>query len=524
MSRRAAPMSQDERFQLVLRRLIAVDEARDSLLRFTKLVNPTPTHPDDPDYSLYTAEVFHEAVAAALEELEKGVYSRLIINIPPRHGKTQLASKSFIPWYSGRNPNNSTIFGTYNEKFAIDIGRAVRDVFQHPAYAQIFPDVVLRDNSQAADRLQTMQGGLLAFVGRGGTTTGRGGDLLVVDDPVKDSKEADSPTIRDSMWTWFTRIIGSRMMSDQARVLLIQTRWHEDDIVGRLTDPRNDYYDEDNARQWKVIDLPALAREDDVLGRAVGEPLWPKRFGKTFLEAQRKQDPRGFSALYQGRPSPDQGAFFRAEWFQEYKKGQLPKNLRVYAASDHAVSTLQGRDKTALVVVGVDDDDNIWVLPQSQLRQMDAHAAVESMLGLIREHKPLFWWAERGQISKAIGPFLRKRMLEEGVNASIIEVTPSADKRTRAQSFHGRMAMGKVWFPSFAPWYAEARDQILKFPFDSHDDFVDALSYIGLGLAQQTAPSPTRKSKFIKTGTFGDLLRQRRDAERSRRSSRNGGW
>lgn len=527
MPARVAPKVQtrDERLRAVLLRLLAVDKARVDLIAFTKLMRPTPDEPDDATRSQYQDERFHRVMAAGLEELEKGNFKRLIITIPPRHGKTELASKSFIAWFVGRQPRKSVIFGTYNEKFSGDIGRAVRDTMRHPAYAQVFPDARLKEDSQAADRLETTLGGVLAFVGRGGTTTGRGGDLLVVDDPVKDRMEANSPTIRDSMWAWFNQIIGTRMMDDQARVLLIQTRWHEDDIVGRITDPRNDFYDEDIAAGWKIIDLPALARDNDVLGRAEGESLWPTRFSKAFMAEKRKQDPAGFSALYQGRPSPETGSFFQLPWLRTYRPRDLPKGLRIYCSSDHAVSLKQGRDKTVLMVVGVDAEDNIYVLPDTIMRQMEANTAVEAMLSLIQRRKPLYWWAERGQVSKSIGPFLRKRMLEEGTFASIIEVTPVQDKQTRAQSIQGRMAMGKVYFPETAGWWPEARDQMLKFPHDSHDDFVDALAYIGLGLGQQTSFQPIKRKSENRPNTFGALLAERRAHERSVRFGQNkGGW
>lgn len=517
-------MSAVTRKSLVLRRLLAIEEAKEDLIRFARLMQPTPKEPDDADKSLYSAERFHRVMAAGLEELEKGTYTRLIINLPPRHGKTQLASKSFIPWFAGRQPHKSVIFGTYNEKFSTDIGRAVRDMMTHPAYRQVFPDTGLKEDSQAADRLETTAGGVLAFVGRGGTTTGRGGDLLVVDDPIKDRQEADSPTIRDTTWTWFNQVVGTRMMDDRARVLLIQTRWHEDDLVGRLTDPQNDYYDEEIAKKWKIIELPAIARQDDVLGRKEGEALWPSRFGVPFLKDQQRQDPRGFSALYQGRPSPEQGMFFRSEWLQTYRPSQLPKGLRYYCASDHAISMKQGRDKTCLLAVGVDENDDIWVLPDTVVRQMEAHTAVDAMLTMIRHRRPLFWWAERGQVSKSIGPFLRKRMVEEGVFCSIIEMTPVLDKQSRAQSIQGRMAMRKVHFPETAIWWPEARDQILKFPHDQHDDIVDALAYIGLGLGQQTSFQPVKRRSEHAPNTFGAMLAERRRQERAAKLSSSGGW
>jgi len=512
----------EKRYELVLKRLIAVIDAKDNMLAFTRLMMPTPDNRDDPDYSRYDAQRFHKVMCAGLEELEKGAIKRLIISLPPRHGKTQLASKMFPAWYMGRRPWDSLIFGTYNEKFSQDVGRAVREIMLSPAYAQVFPDAILKVNSVASDRMETVQGGIMAFVGRGGTTTGRGGHCLIIDDPLKDRHEADSPTIRDTLWTWFTQVIASRLMDENGRIMLIQTRWHQDDLVGRLTDPTNTYYDQDEAKEWRIIDMPALAdsQDGDVMGRKEGEALWPGRFGRDFLLGLQRRDTRGFSALYQGRPSPAGGAFFSSRWLNTYQPKELPPNLRVYAASDHAVALKQTSDKTCLMMAGVDEDSTIWILPDLVWRQMSAEQAVEAMIRLMRAHKPVFWWAEKSHISKAIGPFLRKRMLETKTYCSIIEMQPVADKQTRAQSIQGRMSMGKVRFPERAPWWPMARDQMLKFPYDSHDDFVDSLAYIGLGLALQVGAGPVRPSARVnEEGTFGWMKMEREMAERSVRQT-----
>jgi predicted phage terminase large subunit-like protein len=277
---------------------------------------------------------------------------------------------------------------------------------------------------------------------------------------------------------------------------------------------------------WEVIDLPALAVEGDPLGRKPGEALWPERFPASYLLEQQRLDPRGFQALFQGRPSTEQGTFFQAGQMRTYKPDELPKNLRYYVASDHAVSTKQDRDRTAIIPVGVDEDDNIYVLPDVVWTHLAADRAVETMLGLIQKYKPLFWWAERGQISKSIGPFLRKRMNEERVYCSIVEVTPAADKLTRAQAIHGRMSMGKVLFPAYASWWPDARDQLLKFPYGAHDDFVDALAYIGLGLTEQVSASIMRvAAKAAKRGTLEWLkATTRREELRRREKAANAGW
>jgi predicted phage terminase large subunit-like protein len=521
-----APCPQTERRARLIERLLAAMDAKDDVLKFTKLVMPDPDDADDVKRSQYQDAKHHRVIAAALEEVEAGRITRLIINCPPRHGKTELASKKFIPWYVGRRPTESVIFGTYNQTYAEDVGKAVRDVIRHPGYGQAFPDMALKKGSEATDRLETEGGGILAFVGRGGTTTGRGGHLLVIDDPIKDRAEANSPTIRDRCWTWFTQVIGTRMMTEEARVVVIQTRWHEDDIVGRLTDPTNDYYDPEEAARWKIIDLPALAMEDDPLGRKPGEPLWPERFGRGFLLERQRQDAAGFSALYQGRPTPQGGAFFQHDWIKTYKPNQLPKDLRYYIASDHAVSLAQNRDKSCFIPIGIDNDDNIYVLPDVWWRQASADQAVDGMLSLISKYRPIYWWAERTHISKSIGPFLRKRMQEEGMFCAVVEVVPIQDKQTRAQSIQGRMAMGKVFFPERAAWWPAARDELLKFPAGQHDDFVDALAYVGLGLNYLIGAQPaSRDTKFARPGTFGALMREsNRARQESALSRKTGGW
>lgn len=514
-----------ERHARLLERLIAIKRIEaGELLPFVTLTMPVPDDPDDVHRSLYEAAAVHRYVARPLELVAQGKLKRLIVSLPPRIGKTELVAKRFIPFYAGHNPMHSIIFGTYNDKFSMDVGRAVRDVIQHPATAQAFPNLALKTDSAAADRLETTRGGVLAFVGRGGTTTGRGADCLILDDVFKDSAEADSPTIRDNAWEWFNRVAATRLMTDNGSIVLIGTRWHPSDVIGRLTDPANDYYDPEEARQWTFVDLPALAREDDPLGRKEGEALWPERFGREFLLSIQRRDPRGFSALYQGRPNPESGTFFEEKWLRTYQPNELPENLRIYAASDHAVSLVKGSDKTCLIVVGVDEQDNIWVMPDTIWRNVNAEQAVEAMLVLIRRHKPLLWWAERGHISKSLGPFLRKRMLEEQVYCTVVEVQPLRDKQTRAQSLQGRMASGKIRFPARAHWWPAAREEMLAFPHGAHDDFVDAMSYVGLGMMSQTHAPMRRPVSDTKPFTFGWLKAQQRAEAAEARSARAGGW
>jgi predicted phage terminase large subunit-like protein len=156
--------------------------------------------------------------------------------------------------------------------------------------------------------------------------------------------------------------------------------------------------------------------------------------------------------------------------------------LRYYAASDHAVSLEQKRDKTCMGVIGIDDKEDIWILPDLVWRQIDGETQVEAMLDLMQRYRPQTWWAEKGHISLSIGPFLRKRMNETKTYVAIDERVPTRDKMTRSQAIQARMSMKKVHFPAFAGWYSDAVDELLNFPNGRNDDFVDFISWVGIGL------------------------------------------
>jgi predicted phage terminase large subunit-like protein len=200
------------------------------------------------------------------------------------------------------------------------------------------------------------------------------------------------------------------------------------------------------------------------------------------------------------------------------------ETMRFYAASDHAVSQAQAADKTCLMCVGVDQADHIWVMPDLVWARLDSHAAVEGMVAMMERYKPQFWWAEAGAIGKSIGPFLRKRMLEKRVFCAIDPIPPVADKQQRAQSIQARSAMKMVHFPTWTRWWAEAQDQLLKFPNAQHDDFVDTLALIGLGLSKMRPRQRQVKKEPPKTGTYGEMIEEtkRREGVLERKRSLDG--
>lgn len=515
----------------LLERLKIAAEAREHLLAYMKFVMPDPTDPGDVRKSAYEPARVHVAVADVLTKflkqellLEDGTVCRqLIFCKPPRHGKSQLATKGLAAWASGRHPDWDIAIASYSDTMATDFGADIRAFLTSKQHQQAFPQHRLRRGGTAKDNIQTEQGGRMVAVGRGGALTGRGMALGLGDDLFKDHEEARSQTIRDAAWNWFTKVFMTRRMGPKL-VLLTMTRWHSDDVIGRITDPENPHYNAIEAKKWKIIRLPALAEEDDPLGRSVGEPLWPERFDLEFLQSQQRLDPLGFAALYQQRPTVADGVLFRRENIQRYDPKDLPDNLRYYCTSDHAVGTKQRNDPSCFGKGGVDPQDNLW-LTELFWQRVPTDQAVEAMLQMATgKTAPLLWWAERGHITQSIGPFLRKRMAETGTYINLVEITPSQDKETRAQSIAARVAMGKVFIPK-GPIWDRLVEEMLAFPNGIHDDGVDMLSLFGLGLSSQFGskgkkPQPAQP----KFGTLGWVKEQDKWAARQRARADRGGF
>lgn len=513
--------AQDQEIAL-LERALKAKQSQDDLLTFTKFTMPDPIAPNDVHKSRYEDAPFHRAIARHLEQMERGEFKQLILTLPPRAGKTQLATKSFTSWFMGRNPYENVAITTYSDTMAEDYGADIRHIMGSTQFKQVFPNFRLRRGGASKSNIQTEAGGRVVCVGVGGALTGRGAGLLCIDDPIKNFDDARSQTMRDSAWEWFTKVAMTRRMSKKL-VLIIMTRWHSDDLVGRLTDPENPHYNAIEAKSWKIINIPAIAEENDPLGRKPGEALWPERYDLEFLAQQQRLDPLGFAALYQQRPTVADGVLFRRENIQRYHAKDVPENLRYYAASDHAVGTKQRNDPSCFGIAGVDTQDNLY-LTDLFWERVPTDRAVEQMLLMNSLRRPLIWWAEKGHISQSIGPFLRKRMMEEQNYINIREVTPKDDKETRAQSIAGRVAMGKLYVPYGAVW-DKAIEEMLAFPNGVHDDFVDMLSLFGLGLQSQISASrPTPIKQPPKFGSLAWVKENDKWADEKRKARAAGGF
>lgn len=520
----AAAIENLEYYERLLEYELALLNASEDLVTFAEVTMPHKKYPDDITKSRYQAARHHHVMGDLMMEVEAGDRLKVILNLPPRHGKSELCTKRMCAWFSGRHPELDVIVATYNRDFAEDFGKEVREIVRSKRFQQIFPEYSLVMGGEASDHLITNMGGNLYFLGKRSPTTGRGADLILVDDPTKDDKDVKHDTFRDDCWEWFTQTLLTRRHHDQCAVVLTQTRWHEDDLVGRITDDTNIKYSEIFSNGFEMVNLPALAIEDDPLGREVGDPLWPERFGLDYLNEMQGANPVSFSALYQCDPTPATGVYYQADEIHTYKRGELPDNLTIYAASDHAVGTKQLNDPTCMGTYGVCDQGNAYVLPHLVWRRIDTKTAVAEMIKIMKDQKPVFWYAEKGHISKSIGPFLSVEKKEAGVHCPVIEDHPIGDKIQRAQSARGAAAQGKILFPEDAPWWPKAKKELLKFPNARHDDFVDFVSIIGMKLNSQITPSKRRRATEYKEGTFGHMLEgfKRQDRMTKRIEARRG--
>ena len=460
-------------------------------------------------------------IAERLEAVARGEIKRLRIHMPPRHGKSELASKRFPAWFMGRHPRRHIIAASYNSDLAADFGREVRNLVASRSYQTVF-DTTLSNDSTAANRWHTQHGGMYAAVGIGTATTGRGAHVLLIDDPFKDREEADSERHREKVWRWYTSTAYTRLESDirpgditeddelwhdllddidagraepfEGAIVGICTRWHEDDWAGRV-----EQAERDGGEKWEVLDLPAILSD--------GRALWPSKYPLETLERIRATiGERDWSALYQQQPTPDEGDYFKREWFRFYDR--KPEHLRIYGASDYAV-TAKGGDYTVHIVAGIDPADNIYVLDVWR-SQSESNVWAETYIDLVAKWKPLKWAQEQGQIIKSLGPFITKRMHERRVYCAQEQMTSVADKPTRARAFQARAAMGKVYLPHQAPWVADFMSELLMFPAGKHDDQVDAIGLIGRMLdtmvGGRVPAKPVQQDKW-------DRAWQRRDNE-----------
>jgi predicted phage terminase large subunit-like protein len=478
-------------------------EARGSFLAWCRLAG-------------YEPAAHHRLIISELEQLVENLFRalvrgsevegealRLMVMTPPGSAKSTYISKLFPPWFLAQMTRLETLMikasrraeplgilaCSHNAELATDFGRAARNLIKSN---ERWLGYTLQSDSRAADKWSATNGGYYQAAGVNSGISGRRMHLGAIDDFCGAEADATSKLFNDQTYVWYENDFVNRLQPISARLIIANHR-NEDDLCGRILSKE--------AAKWRVIRLRLVIEtqeqaDDDPLQRHVGEWLWPEYFTKEQV-AERMQNPRA-SGIQQQEPSPMAGAFFQAAWFKTYETlpPEVEQNGRIYIASDHAVSEKETADYTCIIPASF-YNGRLYVLPDVIWERLGSQAVVEKMLALAKNRKPLYWWAEKGHISRSILPFLQDRMQDERSWINMIEVTPVKDKMTRAQSINAMMSMGLVYWPASCEgtWFKRARHEMLMFPNGKHDDFVDALAHLGMGIQHMTSAMPKQEEK-----------------------------
>lgn len=435
----------------------------------------------------------HRLICEEIEDFLESDDDVLLLFAPPGSAKSTYLSVLFPAWYLARYPCNSILAATHAIEFAERWGRRVRNDIE--LESQIL-GIKLSDDNKAAARWALETGGEYYGVGAGVGISGFRADLGLGDDFFGNREDAWSETVRQKRWDWYIDDFSARLKPGAKRILM-NTRWHEEDVAGRILDQINR-----GIVRGRVISIPAKAIENDPLGREPGEYLWddPKGYNYgSFLRArERETTPMMWSALYQQAPAPEEGDYFKAEWLRPYDKPPARETMRVYGGSDYAV-TQDGGDFTVHAVVGLDPEGRIYLLDLWR-KQTASDEWIEAFCDLVREWKPIGWAEEQGQIRAGIGPYLDRRQRERKAYCAREAFPTRGDKAVRAQSIRGRMALEGLYVPIAAAWYPFLRSELLSFPAGKHDDQVDALGLVGqlldhmlVGVQPKTADDKKKK-------------------------------
>lgn len=485
LEKQALANEQQQRFDKVeeaKKERAARELARRHLLPFIKRNQPN-----------YDAGWVHADICQRLERFSQQVRDkkspRLMLCVPPRHGKSEIASRNFPAWHLGNCPEHEIIQASYASDLALDFSRKVRDLMKSEGYKSLF-DARVDPKSAALERWNTTSGGAYTAVGVRGPITGRGAHIGIIDDPVKDRQDAESETLRQQVKDWYSSTFYTRL-APGGGIVVIMTRWHEDDLAGWLVSCMEEAEKEmaesgewpADADRWEVIRYPAIAEEDESY-RKMGEPLHESRYPISALnKIKRTLLPRDWAALYQQRPSLEDGDFFVCSAFRFYAPYQLPKisELAIYTAWDLAIGKGDHNDYTVCAIVGVARSGDIYVLRVMRGR-WNSLEILEKIFEVQKEWNPILQGIEQGHIESSIEPVLIKEINRRKVHLPYEKLKHRGmDKVARAQAIRTMVNQGRIWLPAgnTAPWVGIFLNELVKFPGGKHDDQVDAFAWIG---------------------------------------------
>lgn len=465
---------------MIRRSDLAFEMARRNLIQFSILTMKS-----------YAPNWHHRELARKLEAVERGDIKRLMVFMPPRHGKSELVSVRFPAWYLGKNPDKRVIGSSYSANLASKFGRQARDLLKDERYQLCFRNTRLKEDSKAADRWDIEGGGGYLAVGVGGSVTGFGGDIIMIDDPVKNQEDADSQTYREKVKDWYRSTLYTRLEKDGAIVLTL-TRWHEDDLAGWLLEEMKN-----GGERWDIIDFPAIAEEDEK-HRPLGAPLWEDKYSLSTLDKIKTAvGSRVWNALYQQRPAPDSGNIFKREWWRFYD--HLPELDYMFQSWDMAFQGTDSSDYVVGQVWGVKGADR-YLIDQFRSR-MDFVATVKAVENMTAKYPGA---TAKYVEDKANGPAVISTL--KGSIQGIIPVNPHASKTSRAYAVQPIIEAGNVWLKRGAQFTEQLIEEATVFPSGKHDDQVDAMTQALSQSGKRQTPSAAASGTIRQSTNFNNYV------------------
>lgn len=448
---------------------LVIQQARQHLIDFQIATNPR-----------YEPNWHHEEIARELEHIEKHGdrdYKVLLVFVPPRHGKSELCSIGFPAWYLGRNPHKEIITVSYSAELALDFGSKTRALVNGEAFPYLF-DVTLKDDEQAKAKWKTHKGGSYTSVGVGGAITGRGANILLFDDPIKNREEAESEVYRNKAGEFFTSTAFTRLEPGGV-IVVILTRWHVDDIAGRiLANP-------ELGRRCKIIHFPAIAIQDENF-RKQGQALWPERFNlQALTEIKNTVGPYDWSALYQGMPVLTENQEIKTEWIKHIDEAALQfMSTRNFLTVDTAMSKRTQADRTGFCDNSV-NSEGFWHI-KAWGRKIGPEELVDTLFTLHQARRYQSIGIERTAYLDGLKPYLDAEQRKRGVFLPIVELGHAQiSKEIRIRGLIPLYASGTIFHVN--NWCKDLEEEQMNFPLGAHDDILDALAY------QLQLPTTARK-------------------------------
>ena len=403
----------------------------------------------------------HQHIADELTSIARGSKGRLIVNMPPRHTKSEFASFLYPAWYIGKFPKKKIMQVSHNAELAGRFGSKVRNLIDSPEYKQIFGDVKLREDSKAKGRWETNHGGEYFAAGVGGSITGRGADLLIIDDPHTE-QDSLSDSAMERTFDWYNSGPRQRLQPGGS-ILLVMTRWAQDDLTGRLLQGQS----EPKADKWKLIEFPAILQS--------GNPVWPEYWSKEELEAVKASiTPRNWNAQYMQDPVAEEGAIIKRDWWIPWK-GQVPSLKHVIQSYDTAFSKKETADYSAITTWGVfepTEGDTCLILLDAEKGRWDFPE-----LKAVAFEAYKYWEPESVVVeAKASGQSLIQELRRAGIPVIDFNPTKGKDKHSRVNACAPVFESENVYFPDGAHFADEVIEECAAFPFAQHDDYVDSMT------------------------------------------------